>query len=113
MKNKIITVARVATGLICWFLIYKLYGAFVDPLLADILPSIVRMVLMSMRAKVPIVPVYVREHKPRSSGLRVVIGEPIDINKMYAGRPSMSDIEAITNRLFEKENELKAIAFQR
>ena len=38
MKNKIITVARVATGLICWFLIYKLYGAFVDPLLADILP---------------------------------------------------------------------------
>lgn len=48
MKNKVITVARVATGLICWFLIYKLYGAFVDPLLADILPSIVRMVLMSM-----------------------------------------------------------------
>ena len=48
MKNKVITVARVATGLICWFLIFKLYGTFVDPLLADILPSVARMVLMSM-----------------------------------------------------------------
>ena len=71
------------------------------------------MVLMSMRAKVPIVPIYVCEHKPRSSRLRVVIGEPIDINQMYAGRPSMAEIEEITNRLFDKENELKAIAFRR
>lgn len=71
------------------------------------------MVLMSMRAKVPIVPLYVREHQPRSSGLRVVVGEPIDINKMFSDRPSMSDIEKITNRLYEKENELKAIAFRR
>ncbi len=48
MKNKVITVARVATGLICWFLIYKLYGAFVDPLLEGVLPEIARMVLMAM-----------------------------------------------------------------
>ena len=48
MKSKIITIVRVATGLICWFLIYKLYGAFVDPLLKGLLPEIARMVLMSM-----------------------------------------------------------------
>lgn len=48
MKNKVITVARVAIGLICWFLIYKLYGAFVDPLLEGVLPEIIRMVLMAM-----------------------------------------------------------------
>lgn len=71
------------------------------------------MVLMSMRAKVPIVPLYVREHKPRFSRLRIVIGEPIDINKMFSSRPTMSDIEEITNHLYEKENELKEIAFRR
>lgn len=71
------------------------------------------MVLMSMRAKVPIIPVYVREHKPKSSRLRVVIGESIDINRMFDGRPTMSDIEQITNRLYEKENELKELAFRR
>ena len=70
------------------------------------------MVLMSMRAKVPIVPVYVCKHQPRYSRLRVVIGEPIDINKMFSSRPTMSDIEEITSRLFEKENELKKIAFR-
>lgn len=71
------------------------------------------MVLMAMRAKVPIVPVYVCEHKPCSSRLRVVVGEPIDINKLFGDRPTMSEIESVTEQLFNKENELKAIAFQR
>ena len=48
MKNKVLTVARAAIGLVCWFLVYKLYGIFVDPLLDGILPEIARMVLMSM-----------------------------------------------------------------
>lgn len=48
MKNKILAVTRVAAGLICWFLIYKLYGVFVDPLLEGLLPEIARMVLKSM-----------------------------------------------------------------
>lgn len=70
------------------------------------------MVLMSMRAKVPIIPVYIREHKPKSSRLRVVVGEPIDINQEFDSRPTMSDIEQITNRLYRKENELKTLAFR-
>ena len=71
------------------------------------------MVLMAMRAKVPIVPVYIREHKPRSSRLKIVVGEAVDINEMFDGRPSMSDIENVTAMLFDKENELKEIAFRR
>lgn len=47
-KNKIITVARVVAGLICWFAISKSYGAFVDPLLENILPETIRMILASM-----------------------------------------------------------------
>lgn len=70
------------------------------------------MVLMAMRAKVPIVPVYVRAHTPRSSRLKVVIGEPVDINKMFDDRPSMSQIEEVTEILFQKENELKELAFR-
>jgi len=71
------------------------------------------MALMAMRAKVPIVPVYVREHTPRHSRLRVVIGEAVDIGRLYGERPTMADIEEVTNLIFEKESELKELAFRR
>ncbi|MBQ3266088.1 MAG: 1-acyl-sn-glycerol-3-phosphate acyltransferase [Ruminococcus sp.] len=71
------------------------------------------MVLMAMRAKVPIVPIYVKEHKPRSSRLKVVVGEAIDVNQLFGSRPTMTDIENVTEKLFQKENELKEIAFGR
>ena len=48
MKNKVLTVARAAIGLVCWFLVYKLYGIFVDPMLDGALPEVARMVLASM-----------------------------------------------------------------
>ncbi len=70
------------------------------------------MVLMAMRAGVPIIPVYTRIHEPRSSRLKLVIGEPVDINRMFDGRPTMSQIEEVTQMLFEKENKLKEIAFK-
>ena len=70
------------------------------------------MVLMAMRAKVPIVPVYIKKHEPRCSRLRVVVGESIDISTMFSSRPSMSDIQKITEQLYQKENELKEIAFK-
>lgn len=71
------------------------------------------MVLMAMRAKVPIIPVYIRAHKPRSSRLRIVIGEAIDVSALFGSRPTMADIEAVTAKLFDKENELKELAFRR
>ena len=70
------------------------------------------MALMAMRAKVPIVPVYIREHKPRSGRLRVVIGEAVDIEKLCGGRPTMADIEEVTNLIFKKESKLKELAFR-
>ncbi len=71
------------------------------------------MALMAMRAKVPIVPVYIKEHKPRCSRLRFVIGEAVDIDKLCDGRPTMADIEAVTSLIFQKESELKELAFKR
>ena len=71
------------------------------------------MVLMAMRAGVPIVPVYVREHRPRSSRVKIVVGETIDINEMFGPTPSMRDIESASAKLYDKENELKEIAFGR
>ncbi len=47
-RNKVLTVVRVTLGLVCWFLVYKLYGVFADPLLAGVLPSVIRMILASM-----------------------------------------------------------------
>ena len=70
------------------------------------------MVLMAMRAKVPIVPVYVTEHKPWYGRLRIVVGEAIDINRSFGSRPTMSEIEQTTEDLFNKENELKALVMK-
>lgn len=47
-RNKVLTVVRVTIGLVCWFLVYKLYGVFADPLLTGVLPSVIRMILASM-----------------------------------------------------------------
>ena len=68
---------------------------------------------MAMRAKVPIVPVYIKEHTPRCSRLRFVIGEAVDIDKLCDGRPTMADIEEVTSLIFQKESELKELAFKR
>ena len=65
------------------------------------------MVLMAMRAKAPIIPVYVLSHKPRRSRLTMMIGEPIDITARFGDRPTLSQINEITAELFEKENRFK------
>ena len=65
------------------------------------------MVLMAMRAKAPIIPVYVLSHEPRRSRLKMMIGEPIDITARFGDRPTLSQIEEITAELFEKENDFK------
>lgn len=47
MKNSKIIV-RVFTGLLVWFLIFKLYGAFISPIYADSIPVFLNMVIDSM-----------------------------------------------------------------
>ena len=48
-KNRpALTVLRVLAAFAAWFAIYKCYGFFLDPLLEDVLPEIIRMVLSRM-----------------------------------------------------------------
>ena len=47
-RNNVFTVIRVAAGLVCWFTVTKLYGAYVDPLLEGRLPVMIRQVISSM-----------------------------------------------------------------
>lgn len=65
------------------------------------------MVLMAVRADVPIVPMYIKEHKPKSGRLKMIIGEPIDIKKRCGGMPNLQQIDQLTAELFDKENQLK------
>ena len=47
-KNSIITVFRVFAALVVWFVIYKLYGAFMDPMLEGKLSESIRMLIGRM-----------------------------------------------------------------
>lgn len=47
-RNKALTVLRITAALAAWFAVFKLYAAFIDPLLEGVLPDMVRMILSSM-----------------------------------------------------------------
>lgn len=47
-KNNILTVLRVFTALAVWFIIYKCYGTFIDPMLEGKLPQTVRLIFSAM-----------------------------------------------------------------
>ena len=47
-KNNILTVLRIAAALAVWFLVYKLYGAFIDPMLEGKLSETIRMIISHM-----------------------------------------------------------------
>lgn len=68
------------------------------------------MVLISMQSKRPIVPIYLKPRAHWYSRLKAVIGEPVDITKMYSGMPAFSKIEEITKLLREREEELERLA---
>lgn len=67
------------------------------------------MVLMAVRAGVPIVPVYVQKREKWYRRVRVAIGEPVDVKAMYAEKPTFSRIEEIASVLHETEEKLKNI----
>lgn len=71
------------------------------------------MVLMAVRAKAPIVPVYIKPRRPWYARLRVVVGEPVDIEKICGDRPTFSQIEAVSASLFEKEKSLESLLSSR
>ena len=67
------------------------------------------MILMALRAKVPIVPVYMAPQKNIWSRQHAVIGEPIDINELCGKIPDIKAIENAAETLRKKELELKEI----
>lgn len=67
-------------------------------------------VLMSVTAKKPIIPVFVKKRKNIWQRQRVVIGEPIKPWEIFGKMPSLAEMEKITELLRAKERELKEIA---
>lgn len=65
------------------------------------------MVLMAMKGGKPIVPMYVKKRAHFWQRLNVVMGEAVDITKIYGERPTFAQIEEITKLLYQKEEELK------
>ena len=47
-KNSALVVLRIMVGLVCWFLVSKLYGIIIDPKLEGLLPDALRMIMASM-----------------------------------------------------------------
>jgi len=66
------------------------------------------MVLMAMKAKKPIVPVYIKPRPHVWSRLVMVIGEPVDITALYGERPTMLQINETAKLLRERELKLEA-----
>lgn len=66
-------------------------------------------VLMAMRGRVPIVPVYIAPAKEWYRRTVMVIGEPIDPQEVCESATSLRAIDNVSQKLREKEIELKEI----
>ena len=66
-------------------------------------------VLMAIKANVPVVPTYLVPRKHWFSRAITVIGEPIDVNTLTDGKPSLRAIDEVTKILQEKEVKLKEV----
>ena len=71
------------------------------------------MVLMAIRSGVPIVPAYIRRWEGFPKRLVMAVGETIDVTKLCGARPTMSQIDAVSALLHEKEDELRELAEKR
>ncbi len=67
------------------------------------------MVLMSLKSKRPIIPVYIQPKKKWYSRMKAVVGEPIDIVALYGEKPSFKQIDEIAALLQEKEERFRTI----
>lgn len=68
------------------------------------------MVLMAIRSRVPIVPVYIRKKERFPARLTMAVGEVIDVTKLFGDRPTMSQVDEIAQILHEREEGLRALA---
>ena len=67
------------------------------------------MVLMAIRAGVPVVPVYVAKRTHWIRRVHMAIGEPVDVCALYAEKPTFSRIEEIAALLHEEETKLEKL----
>lgn len=68
-------------------------------------------VLMSILAQKPIVPIYQQKRTSIFQRQRIIIGQTIDVAKILNGKPSLSEIDKVSELLREKEKQLKDIAY--
>ena len=66
-------------------------------------------VLMALKGKAPIVPVYIAPRKKWYDRTVTVIGEPIDVAALCGERPNLATIEQVTQDIHEKETKLMEI----
>ncbi len=67
------------------------------------------MVLMALRSGKPIIPVYVARRTHALARLRIAVGEPVDVAARLGEHPALSEIDAMTSYLQEKEQQLCAL----
>ena len=65
--------------------------------------------LMAMKSGAPVVPIYIAERKNIFQRMRVAVGEPIHVDELSRDKPAMLAIQEATQRLREKELELKKL----
>ena len=62
-----------------------------------------------MTPSTPVVPIYIAERKNIFQRMRVAVGEPIHVDELSRDKPAMLAIQEATQRLREKELELKKL----
>ena len=70
-------------------------------------------VLMSTMGARPILPIYIDKPRRPLSRLTAVIGEPMDPASEYGRRPTSEQLQAFSERLQQKELELRKLAEER
>lgn len=67
-------------------------------------------VLMALRGKAPILPIYIRNKRSASDRMVFAVGEPVDIVKAYGNMPTFAQIEEFSDTLFRKMQQLEKLA---
>lgn len=65
------------------------------------------MILMAMKGGAPIIPMYFKKRKHWYQRIQIMVGEAVDIKKLYGEKPTMKQIEELTRILYEKEEMLR------
>ena len=66
-------------------------------------------VLMALKGGVPILPVYIVPHTKWYHRYITVVGEPININELTGGKPNLNTIDAVSEKIREKEMKLREV----